>query len=100
VRKFDAFATKWRRMKKKDERIKFKEYEKREMVERIMKLEEDEVAEFQRSDMEGEEEEEEVEEQGEEGEGEGEEKGKEKPSSPGREKRKMPRPRGSRSRSL
>ena len=40
----------------KDERIKFKEYEKREMFDRIMKLE-DEVAEFQRRDMEEEEEE-------------------------------------------
>ena len=43
----------------RDERIKFKEYEKREMFDRIMKLE-DEVAEFQRRDM-VEEEEEEVE---------------------------------------
>ena len=41
----------------RDERIKFKEYEKREMFKRILKLE-DEIAEFQRRDMEEEEEEE------------------------------------------
>ena len=41
----------------KEERIKLKEYEKREMFKRILKLE-DEIAEFQRRDMEEEEEEE------------------------------------------
>ena len=55
MRKFDAFATKRRRTRRKMKELNLKNMKIREMFERIMRLE-DEVAEFQRSDMEGEEE--------------------------------------------